>query len=63
MVAGGLNQHCRSVDTLSVKELYALKSETTNRALNARMLSSLFEKPPTLPVTVASVTNSPLIAQ
>ncbi len=53
----------RSVDTLSVKELYALKSETENRALNARMLASLFEKPPSLAVTVASVTNSPLISQ
>jgi len=53
----------RSVDTLSVKELYALKSETENRALNARMLASLFEKPPALAVTVASVTNSPLISQ
>jgi hypothetical protein len=46
-----------------VKELYALKHETTNRALNARMLASLFEKPPALGVTVASVTNSPLITQ
>lgn len=43
---------CRSVDTLSVKELYSLKHETTNRALNAKMLSSLYEKPPTLGVQV-----------
>ncbi len=53
----------RSVDTLSVKELYALKNETHNRALNARMLASLFEKPQTLGVTVASVTHSPLVTQ
>lgn len=53
----------RSVDTLGVKELYALKHETTNRALNAKMLSSLHTKPPTLAVQVASVTNSPLISQ
>jgi len=57
------NQPARSVDTLSCKELYAIKHETTNRALNARMLASLFEKPPTIGVTVASVTNSPLISQ
>ncbi|GIL44955.1 hypothetical protein Vafri_2395 [Volvox africanus] len=53
----------RSVDTLGVKELYSLKHETTNRALNAKMLSSLYAKPPSLSVQVASVTNSPLIAQ
>ena len=53
----------RSVDTLGVKELYALKNETSNRALNSKMLASLFEKPPTIGVTVASVTNSPLISQ
>ncbi|GFH17152.1 uncharacterized protein HaLaN_13718, partial [Haematococcus lacustris] len=57
------NQPLRSVDTLSVKELYALKHETSNRALNARTLASLFEKPPSLGVTVAAVTNSPLISQ
>ncbi len=53
----------RSVDTLGVKELYSLKHETTNRALNAKMLSSLYAKPPSLSVQVASVTNSPLISQ
>ena len=42
----------RSVDTLSVKELYSLKHETTNRALNAKMLTSLFEKPECTPVQV-----------
>ncbi|MEW5311231.1 MAG: hypothetical protein WDW38_002963 [Sanguina aurantia] len=57
------NQPARSVDTLSVKELYSLKHETTNRALNAKMLSSLYEKPPTLGVQSASVSNSPLITQ
>lgn len=53
----------RSVDTLAVKELYALKHETANRVLNARMLASLFEKPPSVGVTVASVSNSPLVSQ
>lgn len=42
----------RSVDTLGVKELYALKHETTNRALNAKMLCSLHARPPTLAVQV-----------
>lgn len=55
------NQPPRSVDTLSVKELYTIKHETTNRALNAKLLSSLYEKPVNLGVQVASVTNSPLI--
>ena len=53
----------RSVDSLTVKELYTVKNETTNRALNAKLLGSLYEKPETLGVTVASVTNSPLITQ
>eukprot|EP00798_Chlamydomonas_sp_ICE-L_P007997 gene7997-1224_t len=53
----------RSVDTLGVKELYAIKNESSNRILNARMLSTLFEKPPSIGITVASVTNSPLISQ
>ena len=38
----------RSVDSLTVKELYTIKNETENRALNAKLLSSLFEKPSTL---------------
>jgi hypothetical protein len=53
----------RSVDALTVKELYTVKNETTNRALNSKLLSSLYEKPEVLGVTVASVTNSPLITQ
>lgn len=56
-------QPARSVDTLSVKELYSIKHETTNRALNAKMLSRLHEKPFMLAVQVASVTNSPLVTQ
>ena len=54
---------CRSVDCLTCKELYTVKHETTNRALNAKLLGSLNEKPVALGVTVASVTNSPLISQ
>jgi hypothetical protein len=57
------NQPPRSVDSLTVKELYTVKNETTNRALNAKLLGSLYEKPETLGVTVASVTNSQLITQ
>lgn len=52
------NQPSRSVDSLTVKELYSVKNETTNRALNSKLLSSLFEKPEVLGVQVASVTNS-----
>ncbi|GMH45089.1 hypothetical protein BSKO_13046 [Bryopsis sp. KO-2023] len=55
------NQPPRSVDTLSVKELYSIKNETLNRALNAKLLSSLYEKPPSLEVQRASLTHSPLI--
>lgn len=57
------NAPSRSVDSLTVKELYSVKNETTNRALNAKLLSSLFEKPETLGVQIASVTNTPLVTQ
>uniref|UniRef100_A0A7R9YXI8 Uncharacterized protein n=1 Tax=Chlamydomonas euryale TaxID=1486919 RepID=A0A7R9YXI8_9CHLO len=57
------NKPARSVDSLTVKELYSVKHETENRALNAKLLSSLFEKPATLGMQVASVTNSPLVTQ
>ncbi len=40
------------MDTLGVKELYSLKHETGNRALNAKMLSSLYAKPTSLAVQV-----------
>lgn len=46
------NSPARSVDTLSVKELYSIKNETLNRALNAKLLSSLYEKPKALEVQV-----------
>ena len=55
--------HFRSVDALTVKELYTIKNDSSNRALNSKLLSSLYEKPEALGVTVASVTNSPLITQ
>lgn len=47
------NQPLRSVDTLSVKELYAIKHETLNRVLNAKLLASLYEKPKMLEVQVS----------
>jgi hypothetical protein len=52
----------RSIDTLSLKELYAIKHETSNRALNAKLLSTLNARPKTLNIGAASVNNSPLIS-
>jgi hypothetical protein len=57
------NLPARSVDSLTVKELYSIKHETENRALNSKLLSSLYEKPVNLGMMVASVSNSPLITQ
>lgn len=57
------NLPARSVDSLTVKELYSIKHETENRALNSKLLSSLYEKPTNLGMMVASVSNSPLITQ
>jgi hypothetical protein len=52
----------RSVDTLSVKELYAVKRETPNRALNAKLLAVLNARPPALRTGAAAVANSPLVS-
>ena len=43
------NDPPRSIDTLSLRELYSVKRETSNRALNGQLLSSLFVKAPTIP--------------
>eukprot|EP00798_Chlamydomonas_sp_ICE-L_P027098 gene27098-2322_t len=56
------NMYERKNKPASVKELYATKNESNNRILNARMLASLFEKPTSTGITVASVTNSPLVS-
>jgi hypothetical protein len=57
-----INAPPRPVDTLSVKELYAIKHETSNRALNAKLLSALRAKPPAINIQAASAGNSPMIA-
>ena len=56
-----MNAIPRSVDTLSLKELYAIKHETTNRALNTKLLSSLNARVQALNISGSSVNNSPLI--
>lgn len=56
-----MNSTPRSVDTLSLKELYAIKHETTNRALNSKLLSSLNARVQALNISGSSVNNSPLI--
>ena len=57
-----LNRAPRSVDTLALKELYAIKHETSNRALNAKLLASLNERPKNLNMNAASVNHSPFVA-
>ena len=52
----------RSVDTLTVRELHAIKHETPNRALNAKLLSALHARPPALATGAAAVNNSPLVS-
>jgi hypothetical protein len=52
----------RSVDTLSVRELYAIKHETPNRALNAKLLAALNARPTALRTGAAAVANSPLVS-
>jgi hypothetical protein len=58
-----INQAPRSVDTLTIKELYAIKHETSNRALNAKLLSALNAKPAALRMSAAAVGHSPLIGE
>lgn len=56
-----MNATPRSIDTLSLKELYAIKHETANRALNSKLLSSLNVRAKALNISGSSVNNSPLI--
>ncbi|KAI8473796.1 MAG: hypothetical protein J3K34DRAFT_518721 [Monoraphidium minutum] len=53
----------RSVDTLSVEQIWALKHEGGNRALRGKLIASLNEKPSALSVQAASRSNTPLVAQ
>lgn len=57
-----INAPPRSIDTLSLKEVYAIKHETANRALNSKLLASLNSRPQMLNISAASVNNSPLIS-
>jgi len=45
-----------------LKELHAITHETSNRTLNAKLISSLHEKPAPLSVQASTVHNSPLIS-
>ncbi|KAF8067329.1 FOX1 [Scenedesmus sp. PABB004] len=53
----------RSVDSLTVTQLWSLKHETANRSLHAKLITGLREKPPTLGVQAASVAVTPLVSQ
>lgn len=46
----------RTVDTLTVTEIYSLKHETDNRSLHAKLISGLHERPKTLGVQVGFLT-------
>lgn len=53
----------RSVEALSVTQLYELKNEVPggNRALHAQALQQLRDKPPAVQVQLAAVSHSPLV--
>jgi hypothetical protein len=53
----------RSIDTLSLRELHALKTEGSSLSLSAKMFTSLAEKPSPLGVQTASVATSELIGR
>lgn len=53
----------RSLDTLTLRELYALKTETTNRALSAKMLADLYRKLENIHVQSTCRINTPLITK
>lgn len=53
----------RSIDTLSLRELHALKTEGSSLSLNAKMFTSLCEKPTALGVQSASFATSELIGR
>jgi hypothetical protein len=43
----------RSVDSLTVTQIWSLKNETDNRSLHAKLISGLYEKPAALGVQVS----------
>ena len=45
-----------------MKELYAVRHETPNRALNAKLLAALAARPAPLRTSAAAVNNSPLVS-
>jgi len=51
-VASRVHGPQRSVDSMTVMQLWEVKNETHNRALHSQLISSLFEKAPTLSVQV-----------
>ena len=53
----------RSLDTLTLRELYALKTETSNRALSAKMLADIYKKLESIHVQSTCRINTPLITQ
>lgn len=53
----------RSLDTLTLRELYALKTETSNRALSAKMLSDIYKRLESIHVQSTCLINTPLITQ
>lgn len=53
----------RSLDTLTLRELYALKTETSNRALSAKMLADIYKRLESIHVQSTCHINTPLITQ
>lgn len=51
-VAARVHGPQRSVDSMTVMQLWEVKNEAGNRALHSQLISSLFEKPPSLSVQV-----------
>ncbi|KAF6260711.1 hypothetical protein COO60DRAFT_855780 [Scenedesmus sp. NREL 46B-D3] len=62
-IAARVNGPQRSVDSLTVTQIWSLKNETDNRSLHAKLISGLYEKPAALGVQVASQSNTPLVSQ
>eukprot|EP00775_Hariotina_reticulata_P005262 gene5262-5497_t len=58
-----LHSPVRSVDSMTVTQIWSLKNETHNRSLHQKLISGLFEKPHILGVQVAAVSNSTLVSQ
>jgi hypothetical protein len=49
-IAARVNGPQRSVDSLTVMQIWSLKNETDNRSLHAKLISGLYEKPAALGV-------------